>query len=138
MSVQPNPVRRQSLAVPAGLNRLLLLCRFDFRQKSWSLPACEIRGDYNSMFPADAAALASAISQTLSGFSDPSLGGATPEKTATRRIVSRHAIRQLLGKTKQPNKQRIRLRLQQAFQTKADATRVVDLLHRPRCNPATI
>ena len=138
MSVQPNPVRRQAKAVPAGLSRWLLLCRFDFRQKSWELPTREILGDTNFLFPADSAALASTISQTLSGFSDPSLGGATPEKTATCRIVSRHAIRQLLGKTKQPNKQRIRLRLQQAFQTKGDATRVVDLLHRPRCNPATI
>jgi len=137
MSVQQNQVRGQTLAIPAGLNRLLLLCRFDFRQKSWGLPSCEIRGDFNCLLAADPAALASAISQTISDFSDPSLGGANPAKTATRRIISRPALWRPLGKTKQPNQQKIRRNLQPGFQTKGEAARAVDLLHRPRCNPAT-
>jgi hypothetical protein len=136
MSVQPNPVRRQAKAVPAGLSRWLLLCRFDFRQKSWELPTREILGDTNFLFPADSAALASTISQTHSDFSDPSLGGNKPAKVATRRIVSRHALRRPLGIKKQRKQQRTKL--QPEFQTKGEATRVVDLLHRPRCNPATI
>ena len=138
MSVQQNQVRGQTLAVPAGLNRLLLLCRFDFQQKNWGLPSCEIRGDFNGLLAAEPAALAAAILQTLSDFSDPSLGGASPAKTATRRIIRRHALRQPSGKTKPKNQQKNRVKLQPGFQTKGEATRVVDLLHRPRGNPATI
>jgi len=136
MSVQQNQVRGQTLAIPAGLNRLLLLCRFDFQQKNWGLPSCEIRSDFNGLLAAEPAALASAISQTLSDFSDPSLGGANPAKTATRRIISRHAFRRPLGIRKQRKQQRTKL--QPGFQTKGEATRVVDLLHHPRGNPATI
>jgi hypothetical protein len=58
-----NPGQTQPPAVPEGLNRLLLLCRFDFRQKLWALPAQEFRRDADSIFPAHPAALASAISQ---------------------------------------------------------------------------
>jgi hypothetical protein len=63
MSNFQNPVPSQPLAVPAGLNRLLLLCRFDFRQKSWALPTGEFRRDSDSIFLAHSAALASAISR---------------------------------------------------------------------------
>jgi len=138
MSVQHNSFRRQAKAVPAGLSRWLLLCRFDFQQKNWGLPSCEIRGDFNCLLAAEPAALAAAILQTLSDFSDPSLGGASPAKTANRRIIRRHALRQPPGKNKNTNQQRSRVKLQPGFQTKGEATRVVDLLHRPRGNPATM
>ncbi len=39
MSFFSNTVRRQSPPAAAGLSRLLLLCRFDFPQRHWSLPA---------------------------------------------------------------------------------------------------
>jgi hypothetical protein len=100
MSNFHNPVQMQPLAVPAGLGRLLLLCRFDFRQKRWVLPAWEIPRDRDSRFFADAEILASLISQNPTDFSDPSLGGATPSKSATRRIGIRHSIQRTLGKIK--------------------------------------
>jgi hypothetical protein len=65
MSVQQNPATRQSFAVPANLNRLLLLCRFDFRQKTWGLPALENRRDCDFIFPANSAALTSAVGKSL-------------------------------------------------------------------------
>jgi hypothetical protein len=105
MSVLQHPVQPRSFAVPASLNRLLLLCRFDFRQRSWSLPAWEIRRDSNFVFPAHSAALASAISKNLSDFFDPSLKGVNPTKSANSRIVMRHSLRRSLGKNK-PSKER--------------------------------
>jgi hypothetical protein len=98
-----NSVPRPPFTAPAGLNRLLLSCRFDFRQKSWGLPPLEIYldRDRDAVFPDDSTALASAISKN---FSDPSLGGANPPQTATRRIGVRPAHQRSLGKTKQPTK----------------------------------
>jgi len=46
----------------------------DFRQKSWEFPAGEFRRDSNSIFPAHPAALALAVFQNPSSFSDPSGG----------------------------------------------------------------
>jgi hypothetical protein len=100
-----NPVQSQPFAVPARLNRLLLFCRFDFRQKSWRFPAWEICRDRDSKISADAAALASAVFKTISDFSDPSLGGAKPPKTETRRIGIRYSNHPSLGK---PNNQQKR------------------------------
>jgi hypothetical protein len=97
-----NPVQSQPFAVPAGLSRLLLLCRFDFRQKSWGLPAWEVRRDRDFEFSADAEALASAVSKITFDFSDPSSGGANPSKPVVRRIHHRHLSRRTLGKTKKP------------------------------------
>jgi hypothetical protein len=71
------------------LNRLLLLCRFDFRQRNWSLPAWEIPRDANAVFPAHSAALAAAIYQNLSDFPDPSLNGASSSKSAARRSLEK-------------------------------------------------
>jgi len=105
MSVLRNPVQRQSFAVSAGLKRLLLLCRFDYRQKSWELPDWEGRHDRDSFLRTDSAALASAISKNPSEFSDPSLGGAKPPMTATCRIGFRPPNHRSLGKTKQPKKE---------------------------------
>jgi len=67
------------------LSRLLLLCRFDLRQKAWSLPSPDIRRDPAAGFQAGSAALAAVISTQLSNFSDPALGGANPSKTTRRR-----------------------------------------------------
>jgi hypothetical protein len=96
-----NPVQRQPVAAPAGVNRLLLFCRFDFLQKTWGLPPLEIYldRDRDAFFPDDSTVLASAISQN---FSDPSLGGAKPPRIATRRIGIRHSNHRSLGK---PNNQ---------------------------------
>jgi len=100
------PQQSQPLAVPAGLNCLLLLCRFNFRQKSWERPTGEPLRDAHSIFLAHPAALASAISQNSSDFSDPSLGGANPAKSATRRIGIRHPFPRPLGKTKPTKKEK--------------------------------
>jgi hypothetical protein len=97
MSALQNPIRSQSVAVPAGLSRLLLVCRFDLQQRSWGLPAWGVRRDSHSIFPSDLAELASAISKNSSDFSDPSLGGAKPSKAAARRTGIRHFSRRLLG-----------------------------------------
>jgi hypothetical protein len=105
MSVLQNPVRHQPFARPANLNRWLLLCRFDFQQRSWGLPAWEVRRDSHAIVPAHSAALASAVSKNLSDFSDPSRGGTKPSKIAIRRIGIRHALRPLRT-TKQPTKEK--------------------------------
>jgi hypothetical protein len=104
MSVLPNPVQSQSFIGQACLNRSLLFCRFDFRQKTWGLPPLEIYldRDRDAVFPNDSTVPPSAISKMPSDFSDPSLGGAKPPKTATRRIGIRHSHHRSLGK---PNNQ---------------------------------
>jgi hypothetical protein len=88
------------------LNRLLVLCRFDLRQKSWGLPAPIIRRDRHFKFyiPADAATLALAVAKTTHDFSDPALGGASPSNTASGRIAFRSSLPRFMGKTKQPKK----------------------------------
>jgi len=68
MSVLSNPVRHQPFAVSARLNRLLLFCRFDFRQKTWGFPASAIRRERDSHFSADVAHLASIISKNTDIF----------------------------------------------------------------------
>jgi hypothetical protein len=100
MSILQNPVRRRPFTVQPGLSHLLLLCRFDFRQKIWELPGWEINGASTAVSPADSGSLASAVSRYSSHFSDPSLGGVHASKTAGRRIGLRHSLRQSLGKTK--------------------------------------
>jgi hypothetical protein len=66
MSVLRNSVRLQPGAASARLTRLLLLCRFDFRQKSWSLPVWAIGHDAGSIFHGASAALVSVIVKQLS------------------------------------------------------------------------
>jgi hypothetical protein len=97
-SLQPDPLAAQS-----SLNRLHLLYQFDLRQRTWVLQALEIRSGKNSLVPAGLAALASALAKNISDFSDPSVGGNKPSKTATRRIGIRHSLRRSLGKTKNEN-----------------------------------
>ncbi len=65
MSIQQNPATRPSFAVPANLNRLLLHCRFDLRQKTWGLPAWENRRDCDFIFPTNSAVLTSAGGKSL-------------------------------------------------------------------------
>jgi len=96
MSVVQNSVQREFFAVQASLNRLCLLCRFDFRQKIWMLRSSEFPRERESILPAVSAALASAISKNY--FSDPSLGDANSSKTATRRIEIRRLPKLSLGK----------------------------------------
>jgi hypothetical protein len=103
MSVVQYPVSSRPFSVSRGLNRLLLFCRFDFRQKTWALPAPAILRDHGLSFPGRPVELASAISKNLSDFSDPSLGGYKPPKAVTRRIGIRHSLRGPLGKPKTKN-----------------------------------
>jgi hypothetical protein len=93
MPVFQHPIQPRSFVVPASLNRLLLACRFDFRQKSWGLPAAENRRDLESILLANSAALALAVSKNFSKFSDPAQGGRHSSKTVFRRTglrVVRH------------------------------------------------
>jgi len=41
MSAIQNITRRETTPGRPGLNRLLLLCRFDYNQRTWSLPTCD-------------------------------------------------------------------------------------------------
>jgi hypothetical protein len=90
MSIFQNRAPTQPFAVPASLNRLLVLCRFDLRQKSWALPSPVIRRDRHFKFSisADAAALALAVSKTIIDFSDPSLGAINPSNPALAGLES--------------------------------------------------
>jgi hypothetical protein len=97
MSVLRNPVKRQSFAAPADLNRLLLLYWFDFRQNGRELPALKIRRVRDSILSADPAALTSAASKTIFYFSDSSLRGAKPLKTADRRMGVRRSRKRPFG-----------------------------------------
>jgi hypothetical protein len=105
MSAPQNAVCRQVFAVPECLNRSLLLCRFDFRQKSWGLTPLEVYldRDRDSIFPFDSTALASAIFKNISDFSDPSLGGANPQNPQSVGLESARHSAGPLGKNKKTN-----------------------------------
>jgi len=83
MSVMQNSVSSRPISVQADLSQRLVLYRFDFLQKFWALPARAIQSDTDLFFPADPAALTSAISQNLPDFSGHSLGGCKPLKAVT-------------------------------------------------------
>jgi hypothetical protein len=100
MSVLQYPVPPRSFAVPARLSRLLLLCRFDFRQRNWSLPSWETHHDFAPVSPAHSAAQTAALFKHPSDFSDPALGGSNPSKAFARRFHHRHLPRWSLGKNK--------------------------------------
>jgi hypothetical protein len=108
MSLFQNPRPGQPFAPPSTLNRLLVLCRFDLRQKSWGLPAPVIRRDryFKFYIPADAATLAMAVAKSIQDFSDPALGGTNPSNTASGRIAFRSSLPRFLGKTKQPKERK--------------------------------
>jgi hypothetical protein len=103
MSVLPKTIRRLASPLSASLSRLLLRCRFDFRQKTWELPGGRGARDDSAIFPADAVDLVSAVFQTFSEFSDPATGGAKTARTANRRIDFRPSVR-AWKKPKQSNK----------------------------------
>ena len=100
MSQFQDLLQPDSLAAQTSLNRLHLLYRFDFRQRTWVLQALEIRGGNHSPFPAGLASLASAIAKNISDFSDPSPGGERPVKTASRRTRIRQLFTRPLRKIK--------------------------------------
>jgi long-chain fatty acid transport protein len=91
---------RQFSAVSAGVNRLLLLCQFDRWQKTWRLPALAVHREHQSISPADAPALATAMANSLADFSGASVGDAKPAKPATR-----IGIRQLMSRSSRTTKQ---------------------------------
>jgi len=76
----------QTFAVPAKVDRLLLLCRFDFRQKVWGFPVWENRRDGVANPPSASAELASALVQKLSKFSYRLNRRAKNSKLASRRM----------------------------------------------------
>jgi hypothetical protein len=82
-----------------------LLCRFDFRLKTWALAVVHFRRDSDSLFPANSAALAFVLSQKISDFSDPTMGGAKPSKTSTNELKSGHNLSRSSTKTKQQIKE---------------------------------
>jgi hypothetical protein len=70
-----------------------LLCRFDFQQKVWGLPASDIHHDQPFAFPADAAAVVSVIIQDFPGYS------------ASSELESRHSFRRPFQKKQNPKKE---------------------------------
>ena len=95
-----NPVQRVSPEAQTGLMRLLLECRFDFQNKIWGLPASRASLDDKASFSNARDALLPLLNVVIAEFSDPSLGGANPSKSVTRRIGIRHSLRRSLGTTK--------------------------------------
>jgi hypothetical protein len=94
MIITPTSVRAGSGASPTGFNRLLLQCRFDYRQRAWNLPAFESRRDHGAHSVVDSAALAAAVSKIFLKLSQPSRSGRhsdAPAKTAIRRTGLRRS-----------------------------------------------
>lgn len=104
MFIFQNSRPAQPFAPASTLNRLLVFCRFDLRQKSWGLPAPINRQDHSFKFyiPADAATLALAVAKTIQDFPDPALAGSNPTNAAKGRIAFRSSLPWSLRKTKQP------------------------------------
>jgi hypothetical protein len=98
MSVLRNPVQKLALTTQAGLIRLLLDCRFDFRQKIWSAPRFEPRLDDRLSSALDRDALLPLLSAVISDFSDPAPGGEKSPRLPFRRMGIRS--RRLSGKLK--------------------------------------
>jgi hypothetical protein len=97
------PASRNTVPPPlpsAPLSRLLLQCRYDFQNRIWNLPASQAGFDDRLSFSNSQSALLPLLNVVISEFSDPSLGGASPAKSATRRIGIRHSLRRSLGTTK--------------------------------------
>jgi hypothetical protein len=74
--------------------------RFDFQNKIWRLPAAKATLDNKRSFSNARDSLLPLLNVVIAEFSDPSLGGANPSKSATRRIGIRHSLRRSLGTTK--------------------------------------
>jgi hypothetical protein len=109
MSVLQNPVQRVSPAAQTGLSRLLLQCRYDFQNKIWNLPVSQDGLDDRLSFSNTREALLPLLNVVIAEFSDPSLGGANPSKSASCRIGIRRSLQRSLGKikkTKQPKKEK--------------------------------
>jgi hypothetical protein len=106
MSVLRNPVHRISPAEQADRVRLLLQCRYDFQHKIWNLPASQAGLNDRLSFSNNQTSLLPLLNVVIAQFSDPSLGGANPSKSATRRIVIRHSLQRSSGKTKNQNQKR--------------------------------
>ena len=89
MSVSRNPVQRLAGTTQAGLIRLLLQCRFDFRQKSWSVPVLVFPPDGGLASVSDHDALLPLLTSVLADFSDPATGG-KPRKPPIAGLESGH------------------------------------------------
>jgi len=103
MPASRNIVRQPSPT--AQLSRLLLPCHYDFQNRIWNLPASQVGLNERLTISNDQAALLPLLNVVITGFSDPSLGGASPSKSASRRIGIRPFHHRSLGK---PNKQQKR------------------------------
>ena len=100
MSVLQNPVQHVLPETQTRLPRLLLQCRYDFQNNIWNLPAPQARLGDRLSFANSQAALLPLLTAVIAQFSDPSLGGANPSKSASRRMGIRHSSQRSLGKTK--------------------------------------
>lgn len=100
MSVLQKNVRLKASAISVGVNRWLLLCRFDFHQKTWRLPAWEIHRGWDRIFPNDAGELASAVAQRFPELITSLSPRQSPSQPATRRTNFRCSRTKSLDKTK--------------------------------------
>jgi hypothetical protein len=78
-----NKVRRQRPPLQA---RWLLLCQFDFHQKSWSLPVIDNPREANQAIAILARGFLPLTESPATDLSDPIRGGAKPTQPAARRI----------------------------------------------------
>src|ERR1700735_3289907 len=102
MSISRNSVRSGSVVPQVGLSRLLLLCRFDYRQKVWNLSVFGLRRDLSSNFIADSAALASTVSKIFRGFHD--VENLSTSKFTNRQLELRQTYRRPSRKTRRQRK----------------------------------
>jgi hypothetical protein len=111
MSVLRNPVQKLALTTQAGLIRLLLDCRFDFRHKIWSAPRFEPRLDDRLSSALDRDALLPLLSAVTSDFFRPSLGRRKIPKSAVS--PDWNPVPAAFGKTKnQKGKMKLNLETQ--------------------------
>ena len=126
MSVLQKNFRLPASAISAGVNRWLLLCRFDFHQKTWGLPAWEIHRGWDHIFPNDAGELVSAVAQRFLNYS-PLYRTVKPpcNQQPAGRTSGAHGPNLWTKLKPEPRK------LNPAFQSKGVGVRVADLLRRP-------
>jgi hypothetical protein len=70
-----NPVQHISPAAQGGWGRILLVCRYDFKSKTWNLPDPQFSLHDRSGFSNNQAVLLPLLNFVMAEFSDSSLGG---------------------------------------------------------------
>jgi hypothetical protein len=88
MSLFRNAASYEPMPPESGMSRLLLACRFNFRQKTWSLPLFSDPQDAEYKLRLFAQNFPQTLFSGAIHFSDPSMGGATPSKPLLSRSES--------------------------------------------------